>query len=56
MDEMIRIRYLRTQILGKRRKEDHEQALLEFREQMIAFGAEQQWNLYIEPITSKILR
>lgn len=56
MDEVIRIKYVRTQVLGKRRKEDHGQALSEFREQMIAFGAEQQWNLYIEPITNKILR
>lgn len=55
MHKSFRIKYIRTQILSKYPKEEHEEKLNGFRDSMIMLGDELAWKQYIEPIIEEIL-
>jgi hypothetical protein len=55
MDKATRAMYFRAQVLSKTRKEDHGNAVTEYRAQMVAFGAEAEWSQFIEPVAMELL-
>lgn len=55
MHKSLRIRYIKTQILSKLPKVEHEEALNGFRDRMIEYGDKNAWDQYIEPIKAEIL-
>jgi hypothetical protein len=56
MQTSTRIRYIRTQILSKRPKNEHQEALERLKTQMFALGAGDGWMAYIEPVLEEILQ
>lgn len=55
MTTMIRINYIRTQILSKCPKSSHVEKLEHFKTQFEKFGSDDIWQEYVEPYTMEIL-
>jgi hypothetical protein len=55
MDRNNRAIYFNAQVLSKRRKEERSSAVTEYRDQMVAFGAEAEWAKFIEPVALELL-
>ncbi|MFY0569468.1 hypothetical protein ACN28E_37365 [Archangium lansingense] len=56
MKRAERCRYVKTQLLSKYPRSEHDAILSRFREQMIRFGAEDEWRTLLEPFRSEILK
>lgn len=55
MKNSLRVNYLRTQLLGKCPKQEHEVTLQSFATHMTTNGAEDAWAKFFEPFTKEIL-